>query len=527
MIKKQVKNHYQPQPKQQLLHQCPANEILFGGSAGPGKSYSIRHEALTWGLRVPGLQIYLFRRTYPELEKNHILPILNEWGERYGKYNQQQRRYNMFSGSCIHMCHAQYDKDVMMYHGAEIHLLVIDELSTFSEWQYVYLRNRVRCTLRIKSRYKHRIPGIICASNPGGPGHEFAKRLFVDYCRIKYDEAYKRDGLLEYGPIYIHPSKREGSDIYYGVRRAAAKDGGMLRAYIPALLEDNAILMERDPGYRNRVEAMPEPFRSAYLEGDWEMFVGQAFGFNRKHHVCAPFPIPQYAPLYFTFDWGFAKPYSCGWWFTDNDGRIYRFGELYGWNGTPDTGLRHTDSEIVERVIAKEIDLGLRSESGQWQMGHIVRLCDPTCFNKKPNYLGGGQGTPTSEVFSKAGLIMQPGDPSRVLKIRQFHERLRVPKDDSAPMMMIFDTCEHFIRTIPLMQIDIKKPEDIDTTLEDHIYDEAAHICMARPLSRTVPRKPLNEVDKRILQLQQPIEDEFERYYTERQKEYGDNFYDL
>lgn len=305
----------------------------------------------------------------------------------------------------------------------------------------------------------------------------------------------------------------------------------MLRAYIPALLEDNKVLMERDPGYRDRVMAMPEPFRSAYLEGDWDMFAGQAFGFNRKYHVCAPFPIPDQAPLYFTFDWGFGKPYSAQWWFTDNDGRVFLFAELYGWNGTADTGVRHTDSEIIERIIQKEIDLNLRTESGAWISSHIVRLCDPTCFNKKPNFMGGGQGESTAEIFSAAGLIMQPGDPSRVLKIRQFHERLRVPADGTMPMMMVFDTCEQFIRTIPLLQVDIKKPEDIDTSLEDHCYDSACHVLMARPLKRQEPKRSPSPTDKRIEELSQPIDDDFERYYTqeiiEEENQIGDNFYDL
>ena len=83
-IERHQRIDYTPQPKQRLFHEAPANEILFGGSAGPGKSYSIRHEALVWGDRIPKLQIYLFRRTYPELEKNHILPIQMEWGETYG-----------------------------------------------------------------------------------------------------------------------------------------------------------------------------------------------------------------------------------------------------------------------------------------------------------------------------------------------------------------------------------------------------------------------------------------------------------
>jgi hypothetical protein len=503
---------YTPQPKQALLHDCPANEILFGGSAGPGKSYAIRHEALIWASRIPKLQVYVFRRTYPELEKNHILPILLEWGETYGKYNEQKRRYTLHNRACIHMCHAQHDKDVLMYHGAEIHLLVIDELSTFSEWQYVYLRNRVRCTLDIPPHYKNKVPGIICGSNPGGPGHEFCKRTFVDFCQIDSQEAKRRLSVGEdaAGPVYEHPSRRLGTSIHYGVRRATQNEGGMLRTYIPALLEDNQILMRKDPGYINRVKAMPEPYRSAYLDGDWEIFIGQMFSFNKHAHVCPPHPLPKYAPIAFSFDWGFGKPFSCNWFYTDADGRIFLFTELYGWNKIPDQGLRKSDSEIAEMIVAHELRVGLRKPGGPtvngFDIGRRQREVDyilsPDCFSRKPDYKGGGQGPSTSEVFAEYDIIGHPGDATRDQKVKQFHERLRVPTDpNERPMFQVFDTCSQFIRTIPLLQQDEHNAEDVDTDLEDHIYDAVALMFMSRPLSLEVPPAAQRSTDRRIQEL--------------------------
>jgi hypothetical protein len=259
-------SEYEPQEKQAILHRCPANEILYGGAAGPGKSHALRQEALYWATRIDGLNVYLFRRTYPELEKNHILPSLAEYPIGYARYRDQKRRWEFPNGSIIHMCHSQHEKDIP------------------EEWQ-------------------HRIPGVICASNPGGVGHEFVKRRWVDY---------------------VEP---------YKFRRASSREGGMLRTYIPGLLQDNKILMERDPEYIHRLDGLPEPFRTAYMEGNWDIFIGQMFYFQRDHHICQPIPIPENAQVYQTFDWGFGKPYSCGWWWADADGRLYRFGELYGWNG--------------------------------------------------------------------------------------------------------------------------------------------------------------------------------------------------
>ena len=117
----------------------------------------------------------------------------------------------------------------------------------------------------------------------------------------------------------------------------------------------------------------------------------------------------------------------------------------------------------------------------------ITRLCDPTCFNKKPDYIGGGQGPSTAEVFSKFGIKLIAGDPSRKLKLRQFHMRLRIPDDPKEmPKLVVYRGCEDFIRTIPLMQADPHDAEEIDTRLEDHCYDSSALICMSRPIGTPV-----------------------------------------
>jgi hypothetical protein len=449
---------YQPQPKQQLLHDCEANEILYGGAAGPGKSHALRHEGLNWCLEINGLQVYLFRRTFPELEKNHILPSLNEFPQDIGKYRDQKRRWEFFNGSMLHFCHCQYEQDVFNYQGAEIHLLLIDELTTFTEFIYDYLRARVRCALEI--------------------------------------------------PLEL--------------KRASEQEGGMLRCYIPGKLEDNPILTERDPQYIHRLDALPEPYRTAYKDGDWDIFLGQAFRFSRQHHVIKPRPVPEYAPIYMTFDWGYGAPFSVGWWWVDADGRIYRFGEWYGWNGTPNQGLRLPDSQIAEGIIQREFSLDLRNPETSTEKRHIIRLAGPDCFNKKPDYRGGGQGPSTAEVFAQVGIIMAPGDPNRQLKIRQFHERLRL-RDEEPPMMLIYNTCEHFIRTIPLLQTDPHNVEDIDTTMEDHCYDEAALICMGRPISMELPKKRKSSYERRIERLIRGDRDSYEYYATiDQEKTFND-----
>src|SRR5512137_2235859 len=129
---------YTPHPKQSLLHTINANEVLYGGAAGPGKSHALRHEGYDWCLRIPGIQVYLFRRTFPELEKNHVIPSLSEFDPAVCKWNSQDSRWDFFNGSKFHFCHCQYEKNVFLYQGAEIDLLLLDELTTFTEFIYDY-----------------------------------------------------------------------------------------------------------------------------------------------------------------------------------------------------------------------------------------------------------------------------------------------------------------------------------------------------------------------------------------------------
>lgn len=436
---------YAPLPRQAELHTCPANEILFGGAAGPGKSHALRFEALLMCLRVPGLRAYLFRRTQPELERNHILPALSQFPRELVTFKASKQRFECINGSFLTFCGCPREADVFRYQGVEFHLLVIDELTSFTEFQYDYLRGRLRCALPVPAAYRHRIPGIVAASNPGGVGHAFVKARFVDYAP---------PGVPRCGP---------------------EREGGMVRCYIPARLTDNPILLARDPGYAARLSSLPEPYRTAYRDGDWDTFLGQAFAFSRSRHVIRPRPVPGHAPVLMTFDWGYAAPFSVGWWWVDADGRLLRFAEWYGWNGRPGQGLRLTDAQIAAGIRERETRLGLEGRT-------LLRLAGPDCFAKKPDYRGGGQGPSTAEVFARAGLPLAPGDPSRVAKIRQFHERLRL-RDDGEPMLLVYEGCEQFIRTIPLLVTDRAHVEDIDTTGEDHIYDEACHACMARPLA--------------------------------------------
>lgn len=209
-----------------------------------------------------------------------------------------------------------------------------------------------------------------------------------------------------------------------------------------------------------------------------------------RGHVIPPRDIPLSAPIYMGFDWGFGHPFAVVWAWTDGDGRIYQFNEWYGWNGKPNEGLRLEDSVIAQGIKSREQQMGIEGRT-------IIRLAGHDCFQKKPDYRGGGQGPSTAEVFAANGVFLTVGDPSRELKLRQFRERLRV-FDDQAPMLLVYRTCEQTIRTLPLIKTADNNLEDVDMNGETHIYDALCLIAMARPIAAAGPRKKISLTDRLI-----------------------------
>lgn len=249
---------------------------------------------------------------------------------------------------------------------------------------------------------------------------------------------------------------------------------------------------------------------------------GAGFTFSPRYHVIKPMTIPDYAPIYTTFDWGYGAPFSQMWWWVDADGRFYLFAEWYGWKNEPNIGLRLTDSEIAEGILQRETDMPYNFNSQNLK----VRLTGHDCFQKKPDYKGGGQGPSTAEVFTKHGVYMTKADSTRHLKIRQFRERLRVPEDENdRPMLQVYDTCHQFIRTIPRIGPDLHNPEDIDTTGEDHCYDSACQLAMFRPMALKLPAPTKTMGAHRIDFLEKGSrEDQFQVGQAKEQQRYNEQY---
>lgn len=443
-------------PMQGEVFTSQASEILYGGAAGGGKSYLMRAAAIIWASQIPGIQIYLFRRNFPDLEANHLagpsaIPILlgPMIDNGYVVWTKQKNKFDFWNGSSIRLCHCQRDDDRYKYLGAEIHVLLIDELSQFTPVVYKFLRTRVRMVgVKIPPGIKGNFPRILCGSNPGGACHQFMKQTWVDPAP----------------PM-----------TYF---RAPEDEGGMLRQFIPAKIADNPSLLDEDPDYPNRIRGMgDEKLVEAYLDGNFDVIVGGIFDdvWDSSVHVVKPFRIPSSWYVDRAFDWGSSKPFSVGW-FAESDGTaavmqdgtvrhfpkgtVFQIGEWYGWNGKSDEGLKLEAREIARGIKEIEEQIPYRVYGGP---------ADAAIFDEV-------NGNCISEDMESEGVYWVPADKrpgSRVLGIERIRTMLKASKESPLenPGFYVFDNCRHTIRTLPTAPRDNIKVDDIAKGYEDHAID--------------------------------------------------------
>lgn len=448
------------EPKQGVGFNTPATEFLYGGAAGGMKSFLLRASVIRWCAEVAGVQAYLFRRTLPDLRDNHLrgptsffVMLEGVLASGHVKYRSVENEFEFWNGSILHLCYCDSENDVEKYRGAEIHVLAIDELTHFSEYQYRFLRSRVRIAgLTVPEQYRGRLPRIETASNPGSVGHAWVKRTFV--------------------------APRPALEIW----RAPAAEGGMLRQFIPARLQDNPYLMRDDPTYADRLRGMgADDLVRAILEGDWDIIAGQAFEkLRRDVHCIEPFEVPEDWLVFGSFDWGSARPFSFGLWAVSNgeelpDGRAYprgamiRFNEWYGWNGKPNEGLRMEAGEVARGCLKRCGDRRLAyciADSSMWKVE---------------------SGPSIAETFNNMGLTLRPAPKGPGSRHSGYVEvRGRIAGNEEGPMLYATKNChDGFWRTMPDLVMDAHayglKSEQIETNQEDHVSDEVMYACVSRP----------------------------------------------
>lgn len=450
-----------------------ATEILYGGAAGGGKSHLMRIAAIAWCTDIPGLQVYLFRRISDDLAKNHMegptgFPsLLGEWiDDGHVKINWSRNFIEFWNGAKIHLCHCQYEKDVTKYQGAEIHVLMLDELTHFTDKIYRYLRGRCRMgALQVADKYRGQFPRIIAGSNPGGVGHNWVKSTFIDGSP----------------PMAVVKQKPD--------------EGGMFRQFIPARLQDNPTLTATDPDYESRLEGLGnKALIRAMKMGDWNIISGGMFDdvWEEQIHVLTPFSIPSSWRVDRSFDWGSSKPFSVGWW-AESDGTeavmhdgtkrtfprgtLFRIAEWYGWNGRPNEGLKMSDSAIAQGVVQRQADMSLAAK---------VRPgpADSSIFDES-------NGDSPAKIQERHGVRWEKADKSPGSRKRGWQlmrGRLIASRQErmEEPGLFIFETCRQFIRTFPVLPRSDRDPDDIDTDAEDHIADESRYRVLAQKRDMSV-----------------------------------------
>lgn len=443
---------YRPTDKQRMYHRSRADELLYGGAAGGGKSAATVAEAGLLCCEHANIRCYLFRRTYPELEQSLITEAFKRWSG-VGKYKSQDHSWSFPNGSKMLFRHCQHEKDRFLYQGAEIHALFIDELTHFSAQIVEYLQTRVRADERLNFKPRKRY-----TSNPGGIGHAWVKDRFVNLEPYKLHEFEVRSEHLDRGRT-------------------------VTRQYIPARVTDNPHITD---DYVFELEQKPAALRRALLEGSWDVFEGQVFYEWRddpdhytdgtRTHVITPFEIPAGWKRYRSFDWGYARPFAVLWWAVDPDDRVYLYREWYGASG-PDVGLKLPVQAVAEGIRQRE--------AGD---GKVIGYADPAIWDAST-------GESVAEQMGRAGIYFNRGDNTRIAGKMQLHNRLEFGSD-GRPMLYVFSTCRDFIRTIPALSYSETRVEDVDTQGEDHIYDATRYFLMTHPVGeKPKPEKKISTYD--------------------------------
>jgi hypothetical protein len=438
---------WQPQEgPQTLLIQCPVFEVFYGGARGGGKTDGmlgdwIEHSS-QWGAEAIGI---FFRRELTQLDEV-IARAKKLFTPLGGKYNSQQKEFTMFNGARLKFRYLDKDDDAEKYQGHSYTRVYFEELTNFPSPKPVMM---LMATLR-SGVVPHSALGFRGTGNPGGPGHLWVKARYID-------PAPK--GFTVIRTDYENPFTKAVMQLE--------------RVFIPSKLSDNRLMMAVNPFYVAQLQnSGSASLVKAWLEGLWDSIEGAYFdNYDEKKHVL---DMSWYHTLtrrpgllrFRAFDWGSAKPFSVGWYAVSDGtfdlpaGALIRYREWYGMEpGKPNVGLRLTNDLIAEGIRHRE-------------QGDFIQygVADPAIFTR--------QGGPSiAEQMLVKGVAWVRADNSRLAGWQALRERLGADK----PMIYFLESCEHARRTLPVLQYDSTKFEDVDSEGEDHAGDEIRYACMSRP----------------------------------------------
>ena len=412
-----------PQPAQQRFFAARERYICYGGARGGGKSWCVRHKAILMAARYAGIRELILRRTLVELRENHIRP-LRKMLEGVAAYRATEKTFEFPNGSLIAFGYCDSESDADQYQGQEYDVIFMDEATHFTEYQYATLTAALRGANDFPKR-------MYLTCNPGGVGHAWVKRLFID-----------RDFRADERPedyVFIH-----------------------------ARVTDNLVLMRKDPEYVRRLDNLTPSLRAAWRDGRWDVFDGQYFTeWDADRHVCEPFAPPDWWSWYISMDYGLdmLAALLIG---VDETGEAWVVGEVYEGR---DLGEGHDGlivSEAAERV--KALAEGRRI---------AAYLAPPDLWNRRQE-----TGKSVADIFAEHSVYLTKTSNDRVDGWMAVHEWLkpRLCEDGvERPRLHVFPNCRNLIRTLPLLQYDDKRVNDVKNEPHEltHAPDALRGFCVS------------------------------------------------
>lgn len=423
-----------PSPRQAEFFCARARYVAYGGARGGGKSWAVRRKAALLALNYAGIRILVLRRTFPELRENHILPMRAEL-HGIAAYKESDKAFTFPNGSRVLYGYCDTDADVQQYQGQQYDIIFIDEATQFTEYQYSTLTACIRGVNDFPKR-------MYLTCNPGGVGHAWVKRLFVD-----------RD---------FRGSER-GEDY----------------VFIQAKVTDNPALMAKDPEYVNMLRNLPPGLREAWLEGRWDVFAGQFFTeFDRDIHVCEPFEIPPHWRRYVAMDYGMdmLAAYVIA---VDEQNHAYVTREVYDGRDREAGAKGLIVSEAAQRVKDMVGDDDI-----------YLYLAPPDLWSARQE-----TGKSVAQLFLEAGITLTQASNDRVdgwMAVREKLKKVEGADGEDDTGLRIFRGCANLIRTLPLLQYDDKKPNDAAKEPHEvtHAPDALRYFCVYWTRASAAPASP-------------------------------------
>ena len=440
-----------PGPQTEFLASTE-QEVLYGGSAGGGKSYAMVVDPVRY-LTNPNARMLLVRRSTEELRE--LIAVSKQLYPKAVpgiKFMERDKTWVAPSGATLWMSYLDRDDDVMRYQGQAFNWIGFDELT---QWPTPYAWNYMRS--RLRTTKNSGLPLFMRAtSNPGGPGHQWVKKTFIDP-GVPNNAFWATD--TDTGEVISWPKghSRQGEPLFK-------------RRFIPATLFDNPYLAD-DGMYEANLLSLPEHQRRQLLEGDWDINEGAAFPeFNRQIHVVEPYDIPNNWVKFRACDYGYGSHTGVVWIAVTPAEQLVVYRELY-----------------VSKIIATDLaDMIVEIEENEKIRYGVL---DSSLWHNR-----GDTGPSLAEQMIMRGCKWRPSDRSkgsRVAGKNELHRRLQVDEFTEEPRLVIFNNCKNLISQLPAIPLDKKNPEDVDTNAEDHLYDALRYGIMTRPRSNLFDFNPM------------------------------------